>query len=158
MKNQSRSFTFLLTVFAAVAIFAFSPCLMAQTSQAVQEGQKAILEGAKHMMEGNQKIMAAMAKKGIKDPACEAAQKQMSQGYDMVVKGNAMMTGTTTTQGQEMMKKGASMMLEAQKSTYAEAKKHGLVKVCAIDLHECHEAQRTIEKGALKWYFGGIGI
>jgi hypothetical protein len=158
MKNQYKSFAILLTAFAAVAIFSFSPYLLAQSNNSVAEGQKAIMEGAKQMMAGNQRIMAAVAKKGIKDPELEAAQKQMSQGYDMVVKGNAMMSGETMAQGQEMMKKGAKMMLEAQGTTTAVVKKKGLGSVCAIDLHECHAAKAKIESGALKWYFGGTGI
>ena len=155
MKNQSRSFSIMLTVVIA-AIFAFSPCLLAQSNDAVTEGQKAIMEGAKRMMDGNKRIMAAVAKKGIKDAELESAQKQMAEGYDMVVKGNGMMSGNTA-QGQEMMKKGAKMMLEAQDTTTSVVKKKGLANVCAIDLHECHEAKVKIQHGALKWYFGGAG-
>ncbi|MDA8306251.1 MAG: hypothetical protein M0Z81_05430 [Deltaproteobacteria bacterium] len=158
MKNQSRSLSILLTVFTAAALFAFSPCSWAQTNKSLVEGQKAIMQGAKQMMAANKRIMAAAAKKGIKDPELAAAQKQMEQGYDMVVKGNGMMAGTTVTQGQQMMKKGAKMMLNAQSTTYTVAKKRGLVRICAIDLHNCYEAQKKIEHGALQWYFGGAGI
>lgn len=158
MKKQGRSFSVLLTLFAVAAVFAFSPCLRAQDSKSMAEGQKAIVEGAKRMMAGNKKIMAVVAKKGIKDPELEAAQKQMSEGYDMVVKGDSMMSSGQTQPGQEMMKKGAKMMLEAQMTTNVVAKAKGLVKVCAIDLHECHEAQHQIEQGALDWFFGGAGV
>ncbi len=158
MKKQGRSFAVLLTLFAVAAVFAFSPCLRAQDSKSMAEGQKAIMEGAKRMMAGNNKIMATVAKKGIKDPDLEAAQKQMSEGYEMVVKGDSMMSSGQTQQGQEMMKKGAKMMLGAQMTTNAVCKQKGLIKVCATDLHECHAAQQQIEKGALDWYFGGAGI
>ena len=155
MKNQRRSFSIILPVIIA-AIFAFSPCLRAQSNDSMAEGRKAIMEGAQRMMDGNKRIMAAVSKKGMKDPELEAAQKQMAEGYGMVVKGNGMMAGNTA-QGQEMMKKGAKMMLDAQNMTTAIVKKMGLTNVCAIDLHECHEAKAKIEHGALMWYFGGAG-
>lgn len=160
MKNQNRYLAAIsLIVFVAVGIFAFTPCLRAQNnSQAVVEGQKAIVEGAKQMMKGNKKIMAIMQKKGMKDAELTAAEKEMTDGYNMVMKGNSMMTGTTMAEGQQMMKRGAKMMLEAEKATRSAVRKRGMVKECAIDLHECHYAEQKIKHGALQWYFGAPGI
>lgn len=158
MKNRSRYLATFLIVFAAVGVLAFSPCAQAQSNQATIEGQKAIIEGAKQMMAGNKRIMAIMAKKGMKDADLTAAEKQMTDGYELVTKGNGMMAGSTMAQGQEMMKRGAKMMLEAQKATRVMVEKKGMLKECAIDLHECHNAEQKIEHGSLQWYFGGGGI
>jgi len=157
MKNRRRYFT-MLTVILSLGIFAVAGCLLAaENDQAIKEGQKAMMEGAKQMMDGNKKIMATVAKKGMKDAEVTAAEKMMADGYDMMVKGESMMTGNQA-EGREMMKHGAKMMLDAEKATTAAVEKKGLTKVCAIDFTECHAGEQKIEKGALDWYFGAPGL
>lgn len=158
MKKRGRYLAIPLSVVLAIGIFAFVPCVQAQTNKALVEGQQAIMEGATQMMEANKKIMAVMEKKGIKDAELTAAQKQMMEGYSLVKEGNGMMAGNEKKAGQAMMKRGAKMMLEAQKTTTAAVERTGMVKVCAIDLSECHLSEQKIEKGALDWYFGGAGV
>ena len=68
----------------------------------------------KEMMDGNKMIMEIMTKKGIKDADLMAAQKTMADGYNMLTKGETMMTAANP-EGQEMVKEGAKMMLDAQK-------------------------------------------
>ncbi len=155
MRFQNRNL-FVLLLLAAAGIFAFSPC--SAKADSMSAGRKAVMAGAKQMLKGNQMIMKALAKKGVKNADLETAQKQMNDGYNMVVKGNSMMTGSTMSQGQDMMKKGAAMMLAAQNTTNAIVHKNGWVKTCAVDLHECHYAKQKIEHGAAMWYFGGVGF
>ena len=157
MKNRGKYFTFWV-VFLSIGIFAATGCLLAaESDQAMKEGQKAMMEGAKQMMDGNKKIMEVMAKKGAKDAELTAAEKMMKDGYDMMTKGEGMMSGNAA-EGREMMKHGAKMMLDAQKATTAEVEKKGMTKVCAIDLSECHAGEKKVEKGALDWYFGAPGF
>lgn len=158
MKNQSRYLAISLVVFLAIGIFAVAPSLQAQSDQAVKEGQKSIVEGANQMMDGNKKIMAVLEKEGKVDADVKANEKQMKDGYDLVMKGNGMMAGNTMAEGQEMMKSGSKMMLEANNALTVAVEKKGLTKQCAIDLHECDYAAQNIKKGALKWYFGSPGI
>ncbi len=97
------------------------------------------MEGAKKMMDGNKMIMDTVAKKGMKDAELTSAEKMMTDGYNMVTKGESMMTGSTMAEGKEMVTHGAKMMLEAQKATTAAVEKKGpeLVKECTIGLDSC---------------------
>ncbi|MGC9196795.1 MAG: hypothetical protein ACP5IL_15275 [Syntrophobacteraceae bacterium] len=110
------------------------------------------------MLAGSKKIMAVLQKKGLVDEEIKAINKQMMDGYDLVMKGNGMMSGNTMAQGQEMMKRGAAMVLKAHNAMVAAVEKKGMTKVCAIDLHECHYAAQKIQHGALQWYFGTTGF
>ena len=99
------------------------------------------MEGAKQMMDGNKMIMDIMTKKGIKDADLMAAEKMMEEGYNMVTKGESMMTGANP-EGQKMVKEGAKMMLDAQKKTTAVVEKHEMVKECSIALDSCTLAKK----------------
>lgn len=103
MKAHSKPLTLLLIVLTVTGIFAYTPYLYAQNDQAVAGGRKAIVEGAKQMLEGSKKIMAVLQKKGLADEEIMALNRQMMDGYDLVMKGNGMMTGGTMAQGEEMM-------------------------------------------------------
>jgi len=127
--------------------------LAAAVCAAEDTGAKAIVDGAKQMMDGNKKIMAIMEKKGIKDPELTAAQKQMTEGYDLVMKGNDMLA-TKGPEGRDMVKHGAKMMLDAQQKTSAVVEKRGMVQECRIDLSECTYGEQKIKEGALEWFFG----
>ncbi len=112
------------------------------------------MEGAKKMMAGNKMIIDIMAKKGVKDADLTAAEKMMTDGYNMVTKGQSMMTGGTMAEGKEMVKHGVKMMLEAQKATTAAFEKHGMVKECSIGLDTSTYGEKEIKKGVLDWFFG----
>ena len=82
-----------LIVLLSIGIFAFAGYLQAADDQAMMQGKKAMMEGAKKMMEGNKMIMDTAAKKGVKDAELTAAEKMMTDGYNMITKGESMMTG-----------------------------------------------------------------
>ena len=82
---------FAIGIFAAVGAFA-----------ADDQGAKAIVDGANQMMDGNQKITMIMEKKGIKDPELTTAQRQMAEGYDLVLKGHQMMADQTAENRQSL--------------------------------------------------------
>jgi len=156
MKSLSRYFATSLIVFLSIGIFAFVGFLQAADSeQGIKEGQKAMMEGAKKMMDGNKMIMDIMGKKGVKDPELTSSEKMMTEGYDMMSKGDSMMTGSTMPEGKEMVKRGAKMMLDAQKMTSAVVQKHKMVQECTIALDSCTWGEQKIKEGALEWYFGG---
>ncbi len=160
MKSRTRFLAISVIVFLSIGIFAFAGCLQAaESNKAITEGQKAMMEGAKKMMDGNKTIMDIMAKKGIKDADLMAAQKMMTDGYNMMNKGETKMTsGGTMAEGKAMMTRGAKMMLDAEKSTAAVVEKHGMVQECSIGLDTCTYGERKINEGALQWFFGGGGI
>jgi hypothetical protein len=67
----------------SIGIFAIAGILQAaESNKGIQEGKKAISEGAE----------------------LTAAEKQMTDGYNMVAKGESMMTASTMKEGQEMVK------------------------------------------------------
>ncbi len=159
MKNRSRYFATSLIVFLSIGIFAVAGCLQAaQDDQGIMEGKKAITEGAKKMMEGNKTIMDIMSKKGKKDADLTSAEKMMTDGYNMITKGEAMMTGNTMAQGKTMVKRGAKMMLDAQKATSDAVEKAGMTYECSSALDSCKYAEKDIKRGALEWFFGGGGV
>ena len=147
MRNRSRYFAVSLIVFLAVGIFAVAGILHAATDQGIQEGKQAIMEGAKKMMDGNKMIMDTVAGKGMKDAEFTAAEKMMTDGYNMVTKGESMLTGATIPEGKAMVTRGAKMMLEAQKATAAAVEKKGLVTVCSIGLDVCMTGEKKITLG-----------
>ncbi|SPF36325.1 exported hypothetical protein [Syntrophobacter sp. SbD1] len=155
MQNRSRFLATSLIVILSIGVFAIAGSLQA-ADQGMMEGQKAMMEGAKKMMDGNKIIMDTVAKKGIKDPELTAAGKMMTEGYNMITKGESMMTGSTMAEGQTMVKKGAKMMLDAQKMTSAAVTKLGpeVVRECTIALDSCTYAEKQIKEGALEWFFG----
>ena len=156
MKSLSRYFATSLIVFLSIGIFAFVGFLQAADSeQGIKEGQKAMMEGAKKMMDGNKMIMDIMGKKGVKDPELTSSEKMMTAGYEMVTKGDGMMTGSTMAEGKAMVTRGAKMMLDAQKMTSAAVEKHGMVQECTIALDSCTYGEKKIKEGALEWFFGG---
>jgi hypothetical protein len=79
----------------------------------------------------------------------------MTAGYEMVTKGDGMMTGSTMAEGKAMVTRGAKMMLDAQKMTSAAVEKHGMVQECTIALDSCTYGEKKIKEGALEWFFGG---
>ncbi len=159
MKSLTRCFATSLIVFLTIGIFAFVGSLQAaESDQGIKEGQKAMMEGAKKMMDGNKMIMDIMAKKGKKDAELTSAEKMMTEGYEMVTKGDSMMTGSTMPEGKSMVTKGAKMMLDAQKMTSAAVEKHGMVQECTIALDSCTYGEKKIKEGALQWFFGAGGV
>jgi hypothetical protein len=159
MKSLSRYFATSLVVFLSIAVFAavgYSQPM--KSDKGVEEGQKAIMEGAKKMMDGNKMIMDTMNKKGVKDADLTSAEKMMTDGYDMITKGQNMMTGSTMAEGKTMVTRGAKMMLDAQKATSAAVEKHGMTQECTIGLDSCTYGEKKIKEGALEWFFGAGGI
>jgi hypothetical protein len=120
---------------------------VAAQDKSLHDQQNALVEGAKQMQAGNKLVVDKMEKKGIKDPAMTAAGKKMTDGYDMVVKGQSMMTGSTMEQGKEMVTRGANMMMDADKETRALVKKHGMEKECASDLESCSLGEKKVKAG-----------
>ncbi len=157
MQSRSRFLAISLIVFLSIGILAIAGSLQAAEDQAMQAGKKAIMEGAQKMMEGNKMIMDTAAKKGMKNADLTAAEKMMTDGYNMVTKGNGMMTGSTMAEGKKMMTLGSKKMLDAQAATAAAVQKMGpeLVTVCSIGLDTCMTAEKKIKEGALEWFFGG---
>ncbi len=148
MNNRSRYFAAPLIVFLSIGIFAAAGYLRAaESDRGTIEGQKAIMEGAKKMMDGNKMIMDTVAGKGMKDAEFTAAEKMMTDGFNMVTKGESMMTGDTISEGKAMVTRGAKMMLEAQKATAAAVEKKGLVTVCSIGLDMCMTGEKKITLG-----------
>jgi hypothetical protein len=155
MKSSIRYLAFSLIIFLSIGVFAVAGYAQHEKSDNAIE---AITEGAKKMMDGNKTIMDTMTKKGIKDPELTSAEKMMTEGYNMITKGQSMMTGSTTAEGKEMVKHGAKMMLDAQKSTSAVVEKHGMTQECTIALDSCTYGEKKIKEGALEWFFGASGI
>jgi len=158
MKNRNRYFATSLIVFLSIGIFAVAGYLhAAESDQGIQEGKAAIMEGAKKMMDGNKMIMDTVAKKGMKSEELTSANKMMTDGYNMVTKGDSMMTGGTMTEGKAMVTRGAKMMLDAHKATTAAVAKMGpeIVTVCSLGFGTCTTGEEQIKKGALRWFFGG---
>jgi hypothetical protein len=143
-----RYFVASLLVVLSIVVIAVAGSFAAEDKAA-----QAIVDGAKQMMSGQQRIMAIMEKKGIKDPELTAAQKQMTEGYDLVLKGNGMMA-TKAPEGKEMVKHGAKMMLDALAKTEGVVEKRGMVQECKIDLSDCTYGEQKIKAGALEWFFG----
>ncbi len=160
MKSRSRFLAISLVVLLSIGVFAVAGYVQAaENDQAVKAGQKAIMEGAKKMVDGNKMIMEAVAKKGKTSPELTSADKMMTDGYNMVTKGESMMTGNTMAEGQAMVKRGSKMMLDAQKATTAAVQKMGpeMVTVCSIGLDTCVLGEKDVKQGALDWFFGGTG-
>ena len=148
MKSRSRFLATSLIVLLSIGVFAVAGFLQAaESDQGNKEGQKAIMEGAKKMMDGNKMIMDLMTKKGMKDAEFTAAEKMMTDGYNMVTKGENMMTGNSTPEGKAMVTRGAKMMLEAQKATAAAVEKKGLTTICSIGLDMCMTGEKKITFG-----------
>jgi len=151
---KGRNFAITLTIILSVGIFAVAGYLHAAENDAAYQ---AMVDGAKQMMDGNKKVMDIMAKKGIKDAELTAAEKEMKEGYDMIMKGQGMVA-TNKAQAQEMASKGGKMMLDAQKKTEAVVEKKGMTQECKIDLSECTYGEQKIKQGALQWFFGAPGL
>jgi len=138
MKSRSRLLATSLIVCLSIGIFAVAGYLQAAEDQGTQQGKAAIMEGAKKMMDGNKMIMDIAAKKGMKDADFTAADKMMTDGYDMVVKGE-------------------KMMLDAKKMEVAAAEKKGISQECAAAFDTCGFGEYQIKQGALDWFFGAAG-
>ena len=152
MKSPSRFLATSLIVFLSIGIFAIAGFLQAaESDKGIQEGMKATMEGATQIMDGNKMVMDIMAKKGIKDADLTAAEKKMADGYNMVTKGESMMTGSTMAEGQKMVKDGAKMMLEAKQATAATVEKHGMTVECSSALETCALGEKKVEFGREYW-------
>src|SRR5208337_1053654 len=152
MKNRTRYIATSLIVCLSIGIFAIAGFLQAaESGTGTQEGKKAITEGAKQIMDGNKMVMDIMAKKGIKDAELTAAEKKMADGYNMVTKGESMMTGSTMAEGQEMVRHGAKMMLEAQQATSTVVENHGMTAQCSSVLDTCALGEKKVKAGAGDW-------
>jgi hypothetical protein len=158
MKSRSRFLATFLVVCLAIGIFAVAGFLhAAESDKGMQEGKTAIMEGAKKMMDGSKMVMTIATQKGMKDAELTAADKEMTEGYDMVVKGESMMTGSTMAEGKAMVQKGSKMMLDAKKTMTAAAEKKGITQECATAFDLCGYGEYKIKQGVLDWYFGGAG-
>ena len=152
MKSRSRLLATSLIVCLSIGIFAIAGFLQAaESDKRIQEGTKAITEGAKQIMDGNKMVMDIMAKKGMKDADLMAAEKKMAEGYNMVTKGESMMTGSTMAQGKEMMQEGAKMMLEAQLATSDAVEKHGMTAQCSSVFETCAIGEKKVDMGRRFW-------
>jgi hypothetical protein len=155
MKNRTRYIATSLIVCLSIGIFAIAGFLQAAESGAgTQEGKKAITEGAKQIMDGNKMVMDIMTKKGMKDAELTAAEKKMAEGYDTIIKGESMMTGSTMAEGKEMVKRGSKMMLDAQAATSAAIERKGMSVECSAALDTCALGEKKVKEGNLDWYFG----
>ncbi|MFZ0930777.1 MAG: hypothetical protein WAN11_19380 [Syntrophobacteraceae bacterium] len=156
MKSLSRYFASSLIVFLAIGIFAVAGYLQAaETEKGTQEGQNAIMEGAKKMMDGNKMIMDTMNKKGMKDAELTSAEKMMTDGYNMITKGQSKMTGNTMAEGKGMVTNGAKMMLDAQKVTSAAIEKKGMTQECSSALDRCSNGEHQVNYGLQGSMHGG---
>src|SRR5208337_4238228 len=152
MKNRTRYIATSLIVCLSIGIFAIAGFLQAaESGMGTQEGKKAITEGAKQIMDGNKMVIDIMTKKGMKDAELTAAEKKMADGYNMVTKGESMMTGSTMAEGQKMVKDGAKMMLEAKQATAATVEKHGMTVECSSALETCALGEKKVEFGREYW-------
>jgi hypothetical protein len=159
MKSPSRFLATSLIVCLSIGIFAIAGFLQAaESDKGIQEGKKAITEGAKQIMDGNKMVMDIMAKKGMKDAELTAAEKKMADGYNMVTKGESMMTGSTMAEGQQTVRHGAKMMLEAQLATSDAVEKHGMTAQCSSVLETCALGEKKVKAGAGDWYIYGTGM
>ena len=149
MRNITRRSVFFFIAFLSVGLFVLAENSYAQggDSRSLHDQQNALVEGAKQMQSGNKLVVEKMEKKGVKDPALAAAEKKMKEGYEMVAKGQSMMTGSTTEQGKEMVTRGAKMMMDADKETRALVKKHGMEKECASELESCAVGKEKVKTG-----------
>ncbi len=156
MKSRGRFLATSLLVLLSIGVFAAVGFVQAaESDQGNKEGQKAVMEGAKKMMDGNKMIMDMVTKKGMKDPEFTAAEKQMTDGYDMITKGDSMMTGNTTAEGKDMVTRGAIMLMEAQKTTSGALEKKGLTLECASYLDRCASGEHQINYGLQGSSHGG---
>ena len=157
MKSRSRFLAISLIVFLSLGIFAVAGYLQAAEGQGMAAGNKAMVEGAQKMMGGNKMIMDTAAKKGKKNADLAAAEKMMTDGYNMVTKGESMMTGSTMAEGKSMVQRGSKMMLDAKKMEVAAAEKKGISQECAAAFDTCGFGEYQIKQGALDWFFGAAG-
>ena len=153
MKSRSRFLAISLIVFLSIGIFAVAGYLQAADNQGMQAGKSAMMEGAQKMMDGNRMIMDTVAKKGMKNADLMAAEKMMMDGYNMVTKGDSMMTGSKMAEGKKIMKQGAKMMLDAQIATASAVEKLGpeMASVCSIGLDTCMIAEKNIKENRAFW-------
>ncbi|SPF39890.1 exported hypothetical protein [Syntrophobacter sp. SbD1] len=155
MNNRSRFLATSLIVVLSLGVFAIGGYLQAaESDQGIQKGKQAIMEGAKQIMDGNKMAMDIMAKKGMKDAELTAAEKKMAEGYNTIIKGESMMTGSTMAEGKEMVKHGSKMMLDAQAATSAAIEKKGMTVECSAALDTCALGEKKVKEGNLEWYFG----
>jgi hypothetical protein len=155
MQSRSRFLAISLVVFLSIGIFALAGSLQAAEDPGMQAGKTAIMEGAKKMMDGNKMIMDIAAKKGVIYDDFTTADKMMTEGYNMVTKGEKMMTGSTMAEGKAMVQRGSKMMLDAQIMMTAAAQKKGISQECAAAFDTCGYGEYQMKKGALDWFFGG---
>jgi len=155
MNSRSTFLATSLIVVLSLGVFATGGYLQAaESDQGTEQGKQTIMEGAKQIMDGNNMIMDIMAKKGMKDAELTAAEKKMAEGYNMIIKGESLMTGSTMAEGKEMIKRGSKMMLDAQQATSAAVEKKGMTVQCSAALDACVSGQKKVQKGHLDWYFG----
>ena len=151
---KGRNFAITLILILSIGIFSVAGCLQAAE---VDAAYQTIIEGAKQMMDGNQKIMEKMTKKGMKDEELTSAEKMMTQGYEMIMKGEAMLA-TNKAEAQVMASHGGKMMLDAQKKVAAEVEKKGMTQECNLDYTVCKAGEEKIKTGALNWFFAAPGF
>jgi gamma-glutamylcysteine synthetase len=147
---KARNLAIALVVVLSIGIFAVAGLVQAADTDAAYQ---AIVDGAKQMMDGNQKIMAKMAEKGMKDAELTAAEKMMTEGYEMIMKGQAMLA-TNKAEAQKMASQGGKMMMDAEKKTAAAVEKKGMTKVCYDDFVQCDKGEAKVKEGGLQWFFG----
>lgn len=156
MKSRSRILAISLIILLSIGVFTVAGFVQAaESDQGNQGDQKAIMEGAQRMMDGSKTVMNIMTKKGMTDAELTSAEKKMTEGYDMVVKGNSMMTGNTMAEGKEMVTRGAKMMLDANKAMAAAVEKKGMTQECSNHFGTCSLGEQEINYGLHSGMRGG---
>jgi hypothetical protein len=151
---KGRDLAISLVVVLVIGIFTVAGFVRAAETDAAYQ---AIADGAKQMMEGNKKVMAKMSAKGMKDAELTAAEKMMTDGYDMIMKGEGMLA-TNKAEAQKMASQGGKMMMDAQKRVAADVEKKGMTQVCYDDFAQCSLGEKKIKEGALQWFFGSPSL
>lgn len=134
-----------IALFLSLGVFGMFGYAHAAGPGSDKDQQAALMEGAKMMRDGNKMVVDTMTKKGIKDADLMAADKKMQEGYDIVVKGTPMMTGSTMEQGKAMVTRGVNMMTAAEKETKAIIDKHGMAKECSSGLDKCTLGEKKVK-------------
>ena len=142
MKRSSYAAGF-MALFLSLGIFGMLGYV--QADQVSDQDRAVLIEGAKMMRDGNKMVVETMTKKGIKDADLMAADKKMEEGYDIVTKGSAMMTGGTMAEGKATVTRGVNMMTAAEKETKAIIEKHGMAKECSSGLESCAIGEKKVK-------------
>jgi len=140
---------------AVFIVVVFSVGIFAGGLQASEtdSGYQTIVDGAKRMLNSNQKIIEAMSKKGLKDADLTAAEKEIKDGYDLILQGQGK-ASTNKPEAQDMLLRGGKMMLDGQNKVTSAVDKKGMTAECKLDVSECKVGQKLLMEGTGQFYFG----